>query len=212
MYIFLNDNIVSEIIPDEDPIFPGIPIEQRYAPDFVEKLLHIDDSTEVEQNWVYNSETSAFSAPDPEPVPELHTDLTGMKAAKKEEISNACHAAIVAGVDVKLSDGTTGHFSLEETDQINLTTAYNAVRTGATGYPYHADGQLCKMYSAADITAIGRAAESHKLYHLTYCNHLMAWAKRVETADELAGITYGAELPEDLAANMQEVLTNAAAS
>lgn len=139
-------------------------------------------------------------------------DIDTLRTAKLTEISAACHAAIVAGVDVKLSDGTTGHFSLEETDQINLTTAYNAVQTGATGYPYHADGQLCKMYSSADITAISMAATSHKLYHLTYCNHLMAWVKRVETVDELAGITYGVELPEDLAANMQEVLANAAAS
>lgn len=139
-------------------------------------------------------------------------DPATLRADKLTEISNACHAAIVAGIDVELSDGTTGHFSLEETDQINLTTAYNAVQNGATGYPYHADGQLCKMYPAADITAISQAAMAHKLYHLTYCNHLMAWAKRVETADELAAITYGAELPEDLAANMAEVLSNASAS
>lgn len=136
-------------------------------------------------------------------------DIDTLRTAKLAEISDACHAAIVAGVDVALSDGTTGHFSLEETDQINLTTAYNAVQTGATGYPYHADGELCKMYSAADITAISVAATAHKLYQLTYCNHLLAWAKRAETADEMAGITYGADLPEDLAANMAEVLANA---
>ena len=215
MYILLNNNIVYEIIPDEDPVFPGIPIDARYAPDFVAKLLHIDDSIDVEQNWVYDSETGTFStpaAPDPEPTPEPPTDITSLKAAKKEEISDACHAAIVAGVDVELSDGTTGHFSLEETDQINLTTAYNAVQTGATGYPYHADGDLCKMYSAADIIAISEAATAHKLYHLTYCNHLLAWVKRAETPDELAGITYGADLPEDLAANMAEVLANASAT
>lgn len=213
MYILLNNNAVAELIPDEDPIFPGIPIEQRYTPDFVAKLLRVADDTEVKQNWIYDAEMCTFAEPPaPEPVPMLPSDLPGLKDAKKEELSEACHNAIVAGVDVELSDGTTGHFSLEETDQINLTTAYNAVQNGATGYPYHADGQLCKMYPAADITAISQAATAHKLYHLTYCNHLMAWAKRVETADELAAITYGAELPEDLAANMAEVLSNASAS
>lgn len=139
-------------------------------------------------------------------------DVSVLRSEKLSEISDACRAAILAGVDVEFSDGTTSHFSLEETDQINLTTAYAALQAGATEYPYHADGQLCRMYPAADIAAISQAAASHKLYHLTYCNHLMAWAKRVETADELAAITYGAELPEDLAANMQEVLADAAAS
>lgn len=138
-------------------------------------------------------------------------DLSVLKAEKAEELSESCHATIVAGIDVTLSDGTTGHFAMEETDQINLTTAYNAVQTGAAGYPYHADGQLCKMYPASDIIAISEAAMAHKLYHTTYCNHLMAWARRAETVDELSGITYGAELPEDLAANMAEVMSNAAA-
>ena len=138
-------------------------------------------------------------------------DISALREDKATELSEACHAAIVAGVDVTLSDGSTGHFALEETDQINLTTAYNAVQTGDAGYPYHADGQLCKMYPAADIIAISEAATAHKLYHTTYCNHLLAWVRRSETAEELDGITYGAELPEDLAANMAEILTNAAA-
>ncbi len=72
MYILLSDaNYVAEIIPDEDPIFPGIPIEQRYAPDFVAKLLRVADDTEVQQNQVYDPETGTFSdLPAPEPIPE----------------------------------------------------------------------------------------------------------------------------------------------
>lgn len=126
-----------------------------------------------------------------------------------EEISKSCYSTIIAGCDVTLSDGTTEHFALEETDQINLTNAFNAISNGATSYPYHADGELCRMYSAEDLTAISEAATAHKLYHTTYCNHLLAWIKRAETAEELESITYGAELPEDLAANMQEIMTNA---
>lgn len=72
MYILLSEsNYVAEIIPDEDPIFPGIPIEQRYAPDFVAKLLHVADDMDVKQNQVYDPETGTFSDPPvPEPVPE----------------------------------------------------------------------------------------------------------------------------------------------
>ncbi len=71
MYIWLNqDNVVGEIIPGEDPIFPGIPIEERYEKSFVDKLLYVDDSVEVRQNWVYNEATGEFSEPMPDPVPE----------------------------------------------------------------------------------------------------------------------------------------------
>lgn len=135
-------------------------------------------------------------------IPE--PDLSALRSAKLSELSAACNAAIVAGCDVTLSS-TTGHISLTDEDQINLTTAVGAVNQGAEGYPYHLDGQLCAIYPAADIRAMGEAATAHKLYHTTYCNHLMAWARRA-TADELEGITYGAELPADLAANMEAIL------
>lgn len=145
------------------------------------------------------------------PVQESVVDVEALRAAKLAELYAAGNAAIVAGVDVTLpSIGKEEHFALHETDQINLTTALTAVEQGAAaGYPYHADGQLCRLYPAADILAISQAAIRHKLYHTTYCNHLLVWARRTETAEELEGITYGAELPEDLADNLAAVLAAA---
>lgn len=70
MYIYLTDrNTVAELIPDENPIFPGIPVEQRYALDFVERLLHVPDDAGVKENWLYDPETGGF-APPPPPEPE----------------------------------------------------------------------------------------------------------------------------------------------
>ena len=142
----------------------------------------------------------AWIASHPAPDP-----LEAAKSAKLSELSAACNAAIVAGCDVTLS-ATTGHISLTDEDQINLTTAVGAVNQGAEGYPYHLDGQLCAIYPAADIIAMGEAATAHKLYHTTYCNHLMAWARRCDTLEDVAAITYGSALPDDLAANMTAIL------
>ena len=133
-------------------------------------------------------------------------DLERLRAGKEAEISAACNGAIVAGMDVETSQGTE-HFALQETDQINLTTALSAVQAGAAGYPYHADGQLCRMFTAEEIQAIAQASVRHKLYHTTLCNHLLTWVRRAATAAELETITYAAEgLPDDLAANMAQVL------
>ena len=133
-----------------------------------------------------------------------------VRSDKLEELSSSCNAAITEGMDVETTQGTE-HFSLQETDQINLTTALSAVQSGATNYPYHADGQLCRLFTAAEIQAIAAASVRHKLYHTTLCNHLLTWARRAETREELPGITYSAdELPEDLAANMAAVLAAAA--
>ncbi len=155
--------------------------------------------------WVEGAtaeEIAAWEAEHPDPVP-----LEDKRAAKTAAMSAACNAAITAGMDVTTTQGTE-HFSLQETDQINLTAAVTAVQQGAAGYPYHADGELCRMFTAAEISAVGEASIAHKLYHTTYCNHLFAWIRRA-TASELAGITYGAELPDDLAASMQALLTQA---
>ena len=73
-------------------------------------------------------------------------------------------------------------------------------------YPYHLDGQLCAIYPAADIIAMGEAATAHKLYHTTYANHLFAWVRRCDTLEDVAAITYGSALPDDLAANMTAIL------
>ena len=98
------------------------------------------------------------------------------------------------------------HIALTDEDQINLTTAVGAVQKGAAGYPYHLDGQLCAIYPAADIIAMGEAATAHKLYHTTYANHLFAWVRRCDTLEDVAAITYGSALPDDLAANMTAIL------
>ena len=133
-----------------------------------------------------------------------------VRSDKLEELSSSCNAAITEGMDVETTQGTE-HFSLQETDQINLTTALSAVQSGAAGYPYHADGQLCRLFAAEEIQAIAAASVKHKLYHTTLCNHLLTWARRADTKEELSGITYAADgMPEDLAANMAAVLAASA--
>lgn len=158
---------------------------------------------EIAKREAYNGEYTIEEEPDDRQLDEIRTD-------KLSELSGACNAAITAGMDVETTQGTE-HFSLQETDQINLATALSAVQSGAAGYPYHADGQLCRLFTASEIQAIAAASVRHKLYHTTLCNHLLTWARRAEAREELSGITYAADgLPEDLAANMAAVLEAAA--
>lgn len=107
MYIYLTDkNTVAELIPDEDPVFPGIPVEKRYAPDFVAKLLHVPDGAEVEQNWLYDPESGAFSPPpepefpDPGPEPDPPGPTLPERVAALEEETAAITAAIERGLSL----------------------------------------------------------------------------------------------------------------
>ena len=127
-------------------------------------------------------------------------DVEQVRAAKLQEIGLACSAAIYAGVDVGGS-----HYSLTEHDQTEIMAQYTTVKEGAQAVPYHADGELCRMYPAEEFAALAQAATAHVFYHRTYCNHMNAWVRRAGL-EELPCIMYGMALPADLAQSMAEIL------
>ncbi len=130
-----------------------------------------------------------------EPSPEEL--LAAARTAKRAEVSAACEQAIYNGVSVTLSDGNTKHFSLAIHDQINLFGKQVQLAAGAEQLEYHADGQPCRYYSAADMQAIITAAMCHVSYHTTYCNAINMWIAGCETAEEVETIFYGANVPEE---------------
>ena len=130
-------------------------------------------------------------------------DVEQVREAKRQEIGAACSAAIYAGIEVGGS-----RYSLTEHDQTEIMAQYATVKEGAAAVPYHADGELCRMYPAEEFGALAKAATAHVFYHRTYCNHVNAWIKRAGL-EELEGIAYGAELPADLAESMAAILAMA---
>lgn len=66
MYLLLDENKrVKEIIPDLNPIFPNIPITQRYPADFISKLLHVQDDLKIEEGYKFNEESQTWEYVDP---------------------------------------------------------------------------------------------------------------------------------------------------
>lgn len=135
--------------------------------------------------------------------PANWNSVVQVRAVRKQEIGAACTAAIYAGIEV---DGKL--YSLTEHDQTEIMAQLQMIKEGAAAVPYHADGELCRMYAAAEFGAVASAATAHVFYHRTYCNHLNEWIKRA-TIKQLDGITYGAELPADLAESMAAIIAAA---
>ena len=131
----------------------------------------------------------------PGPTPEEL--LASARAAKRAEVSADCEAIIYKGVSVTLADGSTEHFSLTEHDQLNLTGKQAQLVAGVERLEYHADGQPCRYYSAADMQAIIQAAMFHVSYHTTYCNALNMWIMGCKEAAEVQAIFYGADVPAE---------------
>lgn len=136
-------------------------------------------------------------------IPSLTLDE--VKLSKLTEISSTCQTAIYAGVDAVDTKGKE-HFSLSMADQTNLSALASAVSQGAAYVPYHADGQLCREFTAAEFSFVYAAAKAHITRNTTLCNHLNVWIRRCTTAAEIQAITYSSALPADLQANYNAIL------
>lgn len=151
------------------------------------------------QRTYAETQVAALSAKVEEVAPTTKTPetLDDWKELKRAEISADCEAIIYAGINVTLADGTVEHFSLTEHDQLNLFGKQAQLNAGAEQLEYHADGQPCRYYSAADMQTIIDASMFHVSYHTTYCNSINMWIAGCDTVDELQTIFYGADVPEE---------------
>ena len=140
---------------------------------------------------------------------ELAEIKESLRTEKLKEVSADCEKAIYAGIDVIFADESQKHFSLQPNDQTNIDGVFNAIVLGATEYPYHADGEPCKMYSAADIVNIYVASKGYITKQTTYNNALRQQIRREDDSDILKSVKYGVDLPDDLNEDMNEILVKA---
>lgn len=144
----------------------------------------------------------AWKAEQPDPV-EI------VREAKIEELSVACNTAINAGTQVQLSDGSSEPFTYGLVDQSNVSEMFNAVLLGATEYPYHANDDDCRMYSAQDIVAIYATLSVFKTGQTTYHNQLKRYTKTLTTQEEIQAVTYGQELTGEYLDKYNELMAQA---
>jgi len=145
-----------------------------------------------------------------EELPPINKDeevtIEYIKAIKNAEMSAICNKTITGGFDVILSDGASHHFSLTIQDQLNLITLSSMISAGETVIPYHADGELCKGYSAEDITTIINTATAFKTFHVTYYNSLRAYIESIDDISEINSIVYGMDIPEKYQSDILKTL------
>lgn len=112
------------------------------------------------------------------------------KSAKIAEIKQSCEDYIYAGTDVIYSDGTTEHFTYTLADQSNISEMFTAIMAGATEYPYHADGEICKIYTKEQIVTIYGTLSLFKTEATTYHNSLKAQINAMTDIDTISAIKF----------------------
>ena len=110
---------------------------------------------------------------------------------KIKELSNLCNLSITNGLSITLSNDETKNFSYSIEDQSNISEMFNAILLGATSYPYHADGEACKMYSAQDIITIYFSLSQLKTSQITYFNQLKQYISTLKDVSDIKSVSYG---------------------
>ena len=168
-------------------------------------LICTDENYEANLSFAkaeaYNGEVS---------VENIFKTVEEAKPAKIAEIKQVCESYIYAGTDVTYSDGTTEHFTYTLADQSNISEMFTAIMAGATEFPYHADGEICKVYSKAQIVAIYGTLSLFKANITTYHNSLKAQVNAMTDADEINAVKFGeTELIGDYLDNYNTMMTSA---
>lgn len=199
----MTDAVLRIVFPNDVPAAWGDITLYTAGGEEATTLIGYDTVYRDEGQTVYlSNDGSVYTVPDtPEgpgepPEPYVPT-LEELRAAKRREVSAEYERIIYAGVSVTLSDGSVEHYALTIEDQLNLFGKQIQVSSGQAQIEYHADGQPCKYYTAADMQAIIQAAMWHVSYHTTYCNAINMWIAGVGTAEELQAIFYGADVPPE---------------
>ena len=142
------------------------------------------------------------------PIPKL--DISAIKVLKIAEISKSCEDYIYAGTDVTLPDNTIKHFTYTLVDQSNISEMFTAIMAGATEYPYHADGEICKIYTKEQIIAIYGTLSLFKTEATTYHNSLKAQINAMTDADAISAIKFKeTELTGKYLTNYNEMMASA---
>ena len=140
----------------------------------------------------------------------LTTPIDSIKADKIAEIKKACEDYIYAGTNVTLPNGAIEHFTYTLADQSNISEMFTAILAGATEYPYHADGEICKIYTKEQIITIYGILSLFKTEATTYHNSLKAQINAMTDADAISAIKFKeTELTGEYLTNYNEMMASA---
>lgn len=139
-------------------------------------------------------------------IDEPVLSIDEQKATLINQMSNKCNQIITYGFDLMLDDGKTYHFSLQIEDQLKIQALALKVQSGETVLPYHADGEPCRFFSAAEVSNLNSQMENIITYQTTYFNSLRDYINSMTTIEELDTVTYGMEIPVEYQSEVLKAL------
>lgn len=189
MYAYIIDKIVREVIPDIDPIFPGIDINERYPADMLAKCVHVDDRADVKQGMVYDAESGTFSMPEVKPIITNIDDAKVLKVAEsKEKLAEWLENNPMLYTDGKLYSVTAEKQSLLNGNLSSYERAQGA--SPSVKYPlrWNATGEECTEWEYEDLVSLSLAIAAYVAPKVAEQQAIEIAINACSTIEELNGI------------------------
>ena len=138
--------------------------------DLLLKAVETNEEIAIEEDPIIETEHVVVEEP----------TIDYVRTSKIVELKYHCNKAITSGVDIKLSDGETRHFSMSLEDQINLLTM-----------AYVADESV---YSTEDMKTIIAETNAFKNQHIAKFKQLKDRVNSLNTIQEVSAVNYHEEV------------------
>lgn len=197
MYVYVINNTVRELIPDVDKAFPGVPIEQRYPADVLDKCVHVADDADVRVGMMYDPDTGEFSEPKVVPISPMPEDIEGAKAYKIAESKDKL-ADWLAIHPMTYKDGKQYSVTAEKQSLLNGNLSSYERAQGASPsvkYPlrWNATGEECTEWEYEDLVSLSLAIAAYVAPKVAEQQAIEIAINACSTIEELNGVVIAYE-------------------
>lgn len=178
-------NTDYKVLKNLENFMIGIPFEQDLSSICANRQLMRDSINNIQQD-----------------ISDDDDLLSQAKQRKINEISLTSQSMIINGVEFNGK-----RYRLNTTDQINMS-ALSAMAQMGNKVPYHADGEICRVFEPEEMVQLAQTATNWIVYHTTYFNLLKHQILEYNNLEDVEKIYYGIKLKDEYQQIINTIISN----
>lgn len=178
-------NTDYKVLKNLENFMIGIPFEQDLSSICANRQLMRDSINNIQQD-----------------ISDDDDLLSQAKQRKINEISLTSQSMIINGVEFNGK-----RYRLNTTDQINMS-ALSAMAQMGNKVPYHADGEICRVFEPEEMVQLAQTATNWIVYHTTYFNLLKHQILEYNNLEDVEKVYYGIKLKDEYQQIINTIVSN----
>lgn len=183
------NNTDYKVLKNLENFMIGIPFEQDLSSICASRQLMRDSINNIQQD-----------------ISDDNDLLSQAKQRKINEISLTSQSMIINGVEFNGKK-----YRLNTTDQINMS-ALSAMAQMGNKVPYHADGEICRIFEPEEMVQLAQTATSWIVYHTTYFNLLKHQILEYDNLEDVEKVYYGIKLKDEYQQIINTIVSSGSAT